>query len=318
MPKILNSYFLTLLFFPFLNVFATPPCKENWQVSLDFLAWNANQSASDNWGQIFYDPAVNNNLKILSVPFDINYGLRGSIESQNNSYDILAQYTWFSQTGKNQAQVQAPSEIHSTFQGNLFIGNNMGTGLSGPIYRFAKISWNILFNIADIQLGTHYYPSPNISLKPFIGIKSGSINQTINTYWSEPTTGNFTATEDLKNNFWGIGPSIGINTTWHLFRDLSFIGNASAAVLVGQWNFYDVYNNTEPKKMIVNNPKRNGASTNLSLLLGFQYVYDPFVIKLGYEAQIWFEQYKLTTYNLGLANNHLTLQGITLGIDYKF
>lgn len=310
--------FLSTLIFPFITLSAQTDCIDGWKASLELLLWSAQQSGSDNWGQIFENPSVNKNIEILDVPFGINAGVRGSLSKENNSYETLLKYTWFSQTGNNQAQVNNPSYITSSFEGNLFIGNSDGSGLSGPTYRFAKISWNICFNMTDFELASSWYSCRSLKLRPFIGIKGGSINQTINTYWAQPTTGSFTATEDLKNNFWGIGPSIGIDTNWHLIDCLSLFGNVSGALVIGRWTFYDTYKNTEPKEIIINNPTRSGTSPMLSLFIGAQYNINRFNFKVGYEAQIWFEQFKLDTYNLALMNNHLTLQGATIGLDYKF
>lgn len=289
-----------------------------YKVSLDLLFWNAEQSGSDNWAQIFYNPEVNNNLKLLSVPFNINLGLRGSVAYQYDDLESRIKYTWFSTTGKNQTQVNSPSLIHSTFLGNFFVGNSEASGLSGATYRQAAIQWKINMNMADVELATNWFASKYIGCRAFFGVKGGSINQYIQSNWEKPTEGTFIAQENLKNDFSGIGPLVGLDSDWHFTDSLSIFANASAALVVGKWTLYDTYQNTEPKKIVINSPSRYGSSPMFSLLMGAKWYKNGFSIKVGYEGQLWFEQAKLITYNLSLMNNHLTIQGVTLSLDYKF
>jgi hypothetical protein len=306
---------LNILFLIFIN---SSFYSDEWKASLEFLAWNAEQSGADNWGQEFENPNMNNNLTILDVPFEINLGLRGSLTNSCGYFESALRYTWYSITGKRQASISSPGYITSAYMGNYYIGNADGSGLSGPKYRYAKMKWNISMNIIDYEFGTSYNATNSIVFSPFIGIKGGTINQTINTFWALPTVGSFTAVEDLENNFWGIGPSIGIHTSWQLFDHISLFANATGALVVGRWTFMDVYKNTQPKEVIINNPSRWGVSPMLSIFMGFEYQLNCWSLRLGYESQLWLEQMKLDIYNLALMNNHLIVQGLTFGFDYKF
>ncbi len=82
--------FLNILFLIFIH--SNLQCNE-WKASLEFLVWNAEQSGADNWGQVFENPNVNNNLTILDVPFGLNLGLRGSLTKSCGYFDSALRYT---------------------------------------------------------------------------------------------------------------------------------------------------------------------------------------------------------------------------------
>ncbi len=67
---------------------------------------------------------------------------------------------------------------------------------------------------------------------------------------------NFTyATEHLKNDFWGVGPSFGIDSAWKIYTtnnsNFNIFANFSGALLWGHWSFSDVYQNNAPVAVTV-------------------------------------------------------------------
>lgn len=294
------------------------------------LVWKLREGSDDNWAQEI-SPAgtTERTAKIFGVPFKWSPGFRLGIGYNNcyNDWDSIFSYTWFQTKGSSQAAATSGG-IFSPFLGNFYINNTNGAGIRGPDYRSASIQWKVLFNVCDLEVGRTLQIDEFFKLRPFIGIKGGSINQNINSNWENPTVATtFTsATENLKNNFLGIGPSLGLNTTWSLCSTPKFgfnlFGNFSGALLWGHWRFKDVYTNNTPASVSVNVRPVNGAATMARGLLGIEWVGcvagANMAVRLGYEAQVWFNQVQYYSLNMGRLNNLMSLQGGVLGVEFYF
>ncbi len=294
----------------------------------DLLVWKLRTGGADNWAQSISPDGVFKTADILQVPFRWDTGLRLGI-GHNNPYshwDTILTYTWFQTNGFSQANVTTGG-IYSPFIGNFYINNTNGSNF-GPNYYNAEIQWKLYFNIFDLELGRKFYIDQYLHLRPFIGLKGGFINQWMDTQWQNPTIATtFTsATENLKNNFAGIGPSVGVNTTWLLYKafknSFNIIGNFSGALLYGHWSFTDLYENNTPASVAVNVESINGAASMARALLGVEwfglFLKTQMTIRLGYEAQIWFNQLQYYSFNMGRLNNLMSLQGAVLGFCFYF
>lgn len=120
--------------------------------------------------------------------------------------------------------------------------------------------------------------SSALTLRPFFGLKGGWIDQTIHTRWQNPIGSALvfsSATENLKENFWCIGPSGGLDTKWHLARycshTFSLFGDFSGALLWGKWTFEDVYKNNAPAEVLVTQPDVVGGTSTLRTIMGLQW-----------------------------------------------
>lgn len=291
----------------------------------DLLVWRLREGGADNWAQMITPAGTYRTAKIVNVPFNWHAGFRIGVgyNSCCDDYDAILYYTNYSTDGVN----QATADVFSAFLGNFFVNNTAGANF-GPTYHDASIHWKFWFNTVDLELGHTFKIDPILKLRPFIGLKTAFINQDINTNWQNPTTPTtFTsASEDLKNDFWGIGPSIGINTTWPIYtvpqNSLDIFGNFSGALLWGHWHFKDLYTNNTPTSIAINSSNINGASPMARALLGIQYAgyisRAHMTIRLGYEAQVWFNQLQFYSLNMGRLNNLMSLQGGILDFCVNF
>jgi hypothetical protein len=292
----------------------------------DLLIWQLREGSADNWGQEISPPSVNRPINVLSVPFNWSPGLRLGAGRNHGNWDTVISYTGFITKGSSQASVTSGG-IYSPFLGNFYIDNTDGASF-GPNYRDASIQWNLYFNIFDLELGHTIKVDDLLKLRPFIGLKGGSINHNINSSWQNPTVAtNFTsATEDINNDFWGVGPSIGIDTTWRFYPitngAFNIFGNFSGAILWGHWNFSDDYANNAPATNSVHLDTVNSAATMVRGMLGIewtkQFATSKLNIRLGYEAQVWFNQIQYYSFNMGRLNNLMSLQGGVVGFCFYF
>lgn len=306
----------------------------------DLLMWQAREVSDDNWGQTLTPSDINGQINFLDVPFKSHPGFRVGLgyDNKDNPFDIQLYYTGYKTRGINRADVNS-GEIHSAFSGNFYANNLAGDGISGPYYHHAGINWDILYNTVDLEVGRKAKIGQVLDLHPFIGLKGGSINQTLHTYWQDPfkpttlssptpvpITTFSSATETLKNNFWGIGPSMGLGSTWHLYmtpeRSFNLVGNISGAILWGHWKFSDVYRNNTPLSISIMNEPATSAAPMAKGYLGLewtnQFNHANVSVRLGYEEQIWFNQIQYYIFEMGRANDSLALYGGVLDFSIHF
>lgn len=311
-------------------------CK-TFNVFADVLIWKAAQSGAENWAQVFETSDNVVNVDILRVSFGCDVGFRAGFGwcLPCDQWDTQLYYTRFHTEGKDRASTNG--EIASSFLGNFYIANSDGLK-TGPTYQKAAIEWTISFNVFDWELGRDFCICQDFSLRPFIGLKGGWINQTIDSKWQTPIFPNpdpffppipfDRAEENLKNHFWGIGPSTGLNLKceWATFcrHSFSLFGDFSGALLYGHWDFRDFYQNDKLEEVSIDVPNINGAAAMLRGFVGIGWATDfnnqqqSFSVKLGYEAQFWLSQLQFYSLNTGRLNNELTLQGGTVDFQFNF
>ena len=92
----------------------------------------------------------------------------------------------------------------------------------------------------------------------------------------------------------------------------------------GKWTCSDVYNSTLGNTYVVNMNNSSLGSLTLDGFLGmgweayFSDCRSCLSVKLGYEMQIWINQFRLATFQLQRLHGDLTLQGLTLKCAFEF
>lgn len=292
---------------------------------VELLMWQVRESGADNWGQLATTSGSQTLFKVLDAPFNWDTGVRIGIghEFNQGEYDVILAYTHYQATASNQAS----GVVISSFDGNYFANNLNGTSLDLS-YKNANIRYQFFFNTVDLTLGKNYKLDSTFQFHPYIGIKAASINQNIYSNWMNPTTTTtFSAgTENLKNNFSGVGPTIGVDSNWSIYtnttQSIALAGNLIGGLLYGHTSLSDIYANNQPTTITVHNNSINGVSPMLGGLLGLQwnchFAKSDISIRLGYEAQIWFNQVQFYSLNLGKIIRPVSLQGGDVEFRFNF
>lgn len=106
----------------------------------------------------------------------------------------------------------------------------------------ASASWKLDIDLIDLLLGREFYVSKALCLKPYVGLLNGWVDQKCDLHF---LTYDFPDNPDqiqrrinvkMKNDFWGIGPKVGLNTTWKLGKGFSIFGNGGFALLDGHFD----------------------------------------------------------------------------------
>ena len=316
---------------------AVPPTLTSFA---ELLTFKLTQGSAENWAQEI-TPLGSGSLagtaRLVDAPFDWSSGMRAGLQRSSPAHGtaIRFYYTYFGTSATN----HAAGEVYSAFLGNFFADNPDGTGF-GPKYRSADVDWDVQFHTIDLELERTFIISPALVLRPFVGVKSAIIRQDIDSRWHGPidSTGHdyqFTsATETLKQDFWGIGPAVGCDAMVPLSitptHTLHAYFTPSAALMYGNWNFSEVYQTDGPTSTTIPTPSTiainedpiHGAATMLRLALGVEWEQPGHRVstrvRLGYEAQVWLNQMQFYSYNMGRLNNLMSLQGgvLEFGLTY--
>ena len=316
------------------------PVRRGVRVFADMLFWTVREGAADNWAQVITPEGLSGSYvgtaTLVDAPFDWNAGFRVGIGRQRtDGVDATLSYTNYS----TRATSHAAGEVFSAFLGNFYVDNTDG-GKFGPYYRSASIGWDFDFHTIDFEIGRRFAAAPNLTMRPYVGLKTAIINQSVHSQWHEPIdtlekTYHFTsATEDLGQDFWGIGPSLGVTLEIPLYTEprysLKLFGTPSGSLMYGNWTFKEAYTNDGPTSttvptqtsVAINTSPISGAATMLSGVMGVEWTQHfaraTTTVRVGYEGQVWLNQMQFYSYNMGRLNNLMSLHGVTfeLCIDY--
>jgi hypothetical protein len=197
----------------------------------------------------------------------------------------------------------------------------------------------------DWDLGRWQYFSKNLALRPYVGIKGGWIHTKVKSTFASSTGVGASIGESFKNNYWGVGPSAGINTLWvlgcagsRMDHRFSLFGDFGGALQYGHFNVTSNTAGVNTAGASVGGLNQTGLNRNqaTAMLQGAMGIsWDTsfnrdrchFMLKLGYELQYWFRQNQLigTAYTAatGLASNFrfsddMALQGATAELRFDF
>ncbi len=305
--------------------------ESRFDVYGNFLFWYASEEPSDSWANVIQttinDEGIQDTFDVVPLAFDWNFGFRAGVgyHLEQDQWDTQLYWSWF--------RTQTEADLSS----GTIIPEFFGSFLNGDLANFGKIHWSLLYNMCDWELGRSYWVSQCLLFRPFMGLKGGWIHQSILSNWniveqsipgSSPMSVHYTSQENLKNNFWGIGPTSGIGTQWKLAgfgsHLLSLFGDFSASMLWGTWNFSDEYENSSPYEISVNvQPQNLGCLMVRGFMgLGWETCFSRqgtrFSMQVGYETQLWFNQLQIPTFQQLCLHGDLTLQGGTLSSRFDF
>ena len=305
-----KTYIYTAVVWMFL--YALSASAQGVSVFADLLNWQASEETATSWATIVSDDANQvTHFSPKSVSFNWNRGFRGGIiyHADCPNWDAKLYWTYFPSSASMNFPVRDQVVIPGFFSGFL----------SGDIFFGAMTNWNLVMNMIDLEVSHAFNIGKSFTLRPAIGLKGGTINQTMKSKWEAVL---YTATEKVKNNFSGAAPSFGLDAQWKLCGGFNLVGNLSTALMWGRWNDTDTYQ--RPAAFLVS-PTTITTSMNHSMLgvlmlgsfVGLEWVHKGncnVAVKLGYEVQYWANQLRFTTFQQLPTHGDLTFQGGTCGI----
>jgi hypothetical protein len=273
---------------------------------VDALYWRATETID--WVLVNNKIPLNEHVTYNTMDFEFDPGFRIGVGYDGEEWDAQFYYTKY-YTRKN-----------SSAFGNLTSAFLAGKIIQPPntvfYFQSGQVDFAINYNMFDFDLGKRFDITDSIMLRPLVGITGGWIDQTIDNAFQ----GEFIITENMKNNFTGAGPKMGVegNITF-LQRDnylLNFFAEFSTSFLWGNWDIEDVLHKNNLNTIYVDLGNRHFGSLLFHGLVGVDFEYKDLAVKLGYEINDWFDQFQIFDDATGAHNNDLILQGATLRVVY--
>lgn len=99
--------------------------------------------------------------------------------------------------------------------------------------------WDIRYDVVDLTAGRSFGVGSCFTLTPFIGVRFAQIHQTLNSHLETVITTLVGVTtlptvKHDKENFWGVGPEIGIEADWDIGCDFSIYGSIDLVTYYGR------------------------------------------------------------------------------------
>lgn len=305
-------------------------------LSLDFLWWKASQQ-----GLSYATSGVLSNVgnaltsrgEQKTPDFSWNpgfkFGIGGALPWDH--WDFQAQYSWL-HSSSNTSRI---TDNNGNIAQAVTVGSltNDTTQLTGITY--ARSTWDLHFNVIDLELGRNYYLSQHITLRPFAGLKGTWQSQDWSVKYNADSVSVNGSSRDqggrvhMKQDqfFWGIGVRTGMNSQWYVSKDWSIFANTALSAL---WNDFSVdrhdrFQPYDAESTTTLNTKNSSydlhtiAEFQLGMMGQWWFADNKyhFAISAAYEQQVWIN-YGHFIFLSGSNSGDLSLHGLTLKARFDF
>lgn len=301
-------------------------CDGDWVVTVAGLYWTSHQFGMEYAIETETNSSlVANRTKLVHAEyknpdFKWDFGFKVGIgyNTTCDGWDFGALWTWY--RGKAFSHNEAESEDNITLltlwsnfphtNGELDILPNF------PIYATdIQSHWKLDLNLIDVELGREFWSGKRVSLRPFVGIRAGFINQNFDI---EQKGGSFNITYlinlqeitlpfnneiNMSNDFKGAGVRVGINSAWILGCGLGIYGNFAYSILYGRFDIKQKEGNRlaippfDKQKFFETTDHFRTSSQITDLTLGIQWSAFLCDCKYGITAQLGWENHLFINQN---------------------
>ncbi len=189
----------------------------------------------------------------------------------------------------------------------------------------SKMDWKLALNRIDL-LGSYSFSFPPwITLIPIFGLENAYIDQNMNYSYQGGIFSNGKSNTSMINNYFGIGPKIGIIPSFTFGRGVSLVGRATASYYMGEFYIHQKQKYLSNTIFSKNSSYYQGRwNTDLGIYLNYQT--NPLTNKIvfsasgGYEYFVFFNQYQLQRGPIHFFsdNHNLKLYGWNLKLKVEF
>ncbi len=192
----------------------------------------------------------------------------------------------------------------------------------------AKGHWKVSFYDLCAVVGRGFFVSKFLSFHPFFALATAWIQQRRHCQFTSNVNNQIALKSE--NDFWGIGPRLGVDTQFAFCPHWSLYANASCDLLFAHFDIREKQDNKTESLEIYNlNYNLNRTVPAMALGLGIAYETNlkadryHLLIKAGYENRYFWRQNQLPTLDLDTpafqrASEDLSLQGLTLDFRLDF
>ena len=203
--------------------------------------------------------------------------------------------------------------------------------------------WNLNYDMIDLELGSKHITSNCFYFCPKIGLKGGWINQTQtlqvnNIPLGQPATEIVQGTVKRRNDFSGIGPSVGVDLRFAFGPQFGIFSTVNGALLYGKFDLKtetflaDTVDgngmSTGPQNTTLNN-SNHFFSPTVQCVIGGDWIWclcQNYWVRFGaaYEVQFWWNQMRSNNsitqaiFVNSPAGGDLMMHGLTLQASLEF
>jgi len=237
-----------------------------------------------------------NSIVNPNYAFGFNVGL--SYVFPNSGNDMQINWTHFNQSTSRAVGLVASSTQYAIT--SLGFDSKEFDSLSGTGTASSDVSFK--YDSIDLDMGQYIAMGTRFEARLFAGLRYAQIKNDISNIYTGQDTGSLTDVETLDSKFTGIGPRIGVDTTYHLYNCLGVVTHFATSLLVGRTetsgNAYIAYTDTEgvaySESYAVSEANQTRVVPAIDAKLGFDYTF-----KYNNNAKSYFDVeagYQVTQY----------------------
>ena len=245
-------------------------------------------------------------MKLEKPDFDWYSGARigvGRYLANHDKWDISLYTTYFY---ANEESESSPNRSKGSLLTPLWSSSFDGGATHG------KVSWRLNYFTWDLSIAREYSLLKTFIAHPFIGLRAALIyKDTAAKYSDSFEDSSLQVSRSLKDrfkasdDFWGIGPRLGVDLQFNMRHGWSFLGNLSGALIYGQYNLHEEISNrvttfgNQVKTKFHNKDVRYTVRANLEtgLGIGWETWLNRHTVRLApsvlFEATCWFDTNQL-------------------------
>lgn len=297
-------------------------CDGEWVLTAGVLFWNSHQDGMEyvvemgvytdlNQGTLQSNNLIDATYQNPKFKWNVGFELGIGYNSTHDGWDMDLHWTHYRGTAGSHIEAEQDDNttlvaLWSAFN-NAFLGANLATDI--------ETHWKLHLDLLDATLGREFWTSKYLSLRPFLGLRLSWIDQNykINhkggTFQSLAAPNPLNNEVNLSNDFRGIGPRAGLDSTWHLGRGISFYNHLGASLIYGrftvkhdEWNREATGRHAKSRVLETENHFRAGrAITDLSLGIQWATLFNQcrnhFNLLLSWDHHMFFDQNQLWRVN---------------------
>lgn len=188
--------------------------------------------------------------------------------------------------------------------------------------------WDIQYDVADLTAGYKFCIGQCFYLKPFVGLRAAWIDQSLHSHLETLFTSSlvddstvFTDKDDTED-FWGVGPEIGLGARWLLGCDFSLYASVDVATYFGEVDSTNFDTDTFTDSANVCNGTQhhcfNSLATDGAIGIRWDKCWNCSCYQVNLMLNLAFEDHRIYEFsNLG-SDGILSLAGGVIGVGIGF
>lgn len=313
---------------------------ENAWITAELLYWKAYEKSfvlTNKTSPIFTTDDFTK-TKVLHPNFDWDPGSRISLGFLSPDYCIDTSISWTHyHSSLNQKQLTDSNNLTNIDNqlGMFPIWSLSDDIMAGDYVSDAFLKGKLSLDLFDVEVGRAFMCLEFLQIRPYVGLRGAWIRQKADVRYvggifligiiegGIPQNG--TDYIHLKNDFWGVGPRIGLSPVYCLGNGFSLYADAAISELFGTFDISQTETYLDSSRSSIHqHPTRFRCIGDLAAGIAWttslcQNAYS-LSLKLGWEYHIFFNQLQLkqNQFHLVPSNRDLQVQGITIGANLEF